>query len=317
MTAGPLVSVVIPVFNGSAYLREAIDSALAQTYSNVEIIVVDDGSSDGGATATLARSYGDRIRYLHKNNGGVATALNLGIREMHGELFSWLSHDDIYLPHKLSHQVEELSRQGGDAVLYDDYEIIDGSGKRIGRFRAGDLLGLPFRRALVTDIPIHGCTALVPSHCFERAGLFDERLKTTQDYDLWFRMASYCHFVHQPEVVLKSRVHPGQGTRAMAATCLAEGNASHIRFLEMLAAEAAAEPSFDRFLLYAAVRLKQRGYAEAAARALAMYLKQSRSENDFQVLARNAFAHLVCDLLDRRPLRGRLAIMLRSWASSE
>ena len=97
-TQAPLVSIVIPVYNGASYLREAIDSALAQTYSDVEVIVVNDGSTDGGKTRDIASSFGDRIRYIEKVNGGVATALNLGIREMCGKFFSWLSHDDVYLP---------------------------------------------------------------------------------------------------------------------------------------------------------------------------------------------------------------------------
>lgn len=314
MNAVPLVSVVIPVFNGAAYVREAIDSALAQTHPNVEILVVDDGSNDGGATVAVAQSYGDRIRTLHKDNGGVASALNLGIREMRGELFSWLSHDDIYLPHKLSSQVEELSRQSSDAVLYADYEIIDGTGKQIGRVRTADIPMALFRRALVTDAPINGCTVLVPRRCFDRAGLFDERLKTTQDYDMWFRMADCCRFVHQPKVVLKSRVHPGQGMRTMATTCLTEGNAIHLRFLERLAAEPAGGPSFDHFLMYAALRLEQLGYHEASTRALAYYLERSPAGNGLQGLARRAFAHLVLNLLNRRPLQGLLAKGMRSWA---
>lgn len=316
MAVGSLVSVVIPVFNGADFLREAIDSALAQTYPNVEILVVDDGSNDGGVTAALVRSYGDRIRSFHQANAGVAAALNHGIRQMRGELFSWLSHDDVYLPHKLTSQVRELSRLGGDAVLYADFEIIDGAGKRVGRFQAEEVPMTMFRRTLVTDTPVNGCTMLVPGRCFERAGLFDERLRTTQDYDLWFRMAACCRFVHQPEVVLKSRLHPGQGTRTMTATCLAEGNALHIRFLETLAAEPLGSPSFDRFLLYAALRLGQLGYAAASARAFSMYVESSRAESGFRRLARLAFARVVCGLLDRRPLRGVLAKKLRSRAFS-
>jgi len=316
LAAGPLVSVVIPVFNGAAFLREAIDSALAQTYPNVEILVVDDGSNDGGATAAVVQSYDGRIRAFYKENGGVASALNLGIREMHGALFSWLSHDDIYLPRKLSCQVEELSRQRGDTVLYADYETIDVSGKRLGRFRAGDLAGLPFRWALVTDASANGCTMLVPSRCFERTGLFDERLKTTQDNDLWFRMAGCYRFFHQPEVVLKSRVHSGQGTRTMTATCLAEGNALLIRFLEVLAAEPDEGPSFGRFLLYAAVRLKQIGYAAASSWALSRYIEGSRVGDASQRFSRRARAHIVCELLDHRSFRSMLSKFLRAWASA-
>ena len=79
----PLVSIIIPVYNGSNFMREAIDSALAQTYPNIEILVVNDGSTDN--TREIALSYGDKIRYFEKENGGVATALNLAIREMKGE----------------------------------------------------------------------------------------------------------------------------------------------------------------------------------------------------------------------------------------
>ena len=82
MGSKPLVSIVIPVYNGSNYMREAIDSALAQTYENVEIIVVNDGSTDDGETDRIARSYGDKIRYFAKDNGGVSSALNKGIKEM-------------------------------------------------------------------------------------------------------------------------------------------------------------------------------------------------------------------------------------------
>ena len=95
-TASPLISIVIPVYNGSNYLREAIDSALRQTYKNIEVLVINDGSNDNGATARIAKSYGKKIRYFEKPNGGVATALNMGIQKMRGEYFSWLSHDDLY-----------------------------------------------------------------------------------------------------------------------------------------------------------------------------------------------------------------------------
>ena len=81
----PLVSIVIPVYNGSNFLRDAIDSALAQTYPRVEVIVVNDGSTDGGATEAIAKSYGSRIRYFAKENGRVASAVNYGIANMNGD----------------------------------------------------------------------------------------------------------------------------------------------------------------------------------------------------------------------------------------
>ena len=103
----PKVSIIIPVYNGEMYIKEAIDSALAQTYKNFEVIVVNDGSSD--KTDEICKSYGSKIRYFKKENGGVSTALNLGIKKMNGEYFSWLSHDDLYLPNKIKEQINYLN----------------------------------------------------------------------------------------------------------------------------------------------------------------------------------------------------------------
>src|SRR5574344_1452707 len=99
-----LVSIIIPVYNGSNYLKEAVESALEQTYKNIEIIIVNDGSNDNGITSKIAQSYVKNypktVKYFEKENGGVSTALNLAIKQMKGSYFSWLSHDDIYLPNK-------------------------------------------------------------------------------------------------------------------------------------------------------------------------------------------------------------------------
>jgi hypothetical protein len=269
----PSVSIVIPVYNGSDYLGEAIDSALAQTYPDVEVLVVNDGSDDGGRTEGIALSYGDRIRYFRKENGGVAAALNFGIREMRGEYFSWLSHDDVYLPRKVERQVAVLEKCGTDAVLYSDYEVIDASSRHVEVFRAGRISAPQFRMLLITDIPVNGCTVLVPRRCFEQSGLFDERLKAAQDYDLWFRMARRYPFVHVPEVLLRSRRHAGQGTRRMTSTCLAEGNANFTQWLDEIALDQSPspDPALTRFFFRAAVRLKRRGYLPAAEHAFLLY----------------------------------------------
>ena len=108
------VTIIIPVYNGSNYVREAIDSALAQTYKNIEILVVNDGSTDEGATRDICLSYGDKITYYEKENGGVSTALNLGIEKMTGDYFSWLSHDDLYYPDKIEKQMKELEKYMGE-----------------------------------------------------------------------------------------------------------------------------------------------------------------------------------------------------------
>src|SRR5262245_28831390 len=121
----PKVSIVIPVYNGADYLAHAIDSALAQTYPAIEVVVVNDGSSDGGATEAVARVYGDRIRYFAKPNGHVASALNFGIREMRGAFFSWLSHDDLYFPEKVEAQMALLEGADERTIVYSDFEVLE------------------------------------------------------------------------------------------------------------------------------------------------------------------------------------------------
>ena len=123
----PTVSIVIPAYNAANYLAEAIDSALAQTYPHIEIIVVNDGSRDEGATAAVAARYGDRIRYVEKENGGSSSALNTGIAHMTGEWFSWLSHDDLYEPDKLEKQVRYLNELETDARPVWENVLFSGS----------------------------------------------------------------------------------------------------------------------------------------------------------------------------------------------
>lgn len=206
------VSIIIPVFNGANYMQQAIDSALAQTYTNLEILVVNDGSKDGGKTEEIALSYGNRIRYLAKENGGVASALNHGIKNMTGEYLSWLSHDDAYYANKIEHQVR-FSRELEDkhVVLYSDFELVDSESSSLGFCRLDHSITMHPLRAILSA-SIHGCSTLVPKAVLERVGFFNEDLKTTQDNDMWLRIyQSGINFVHVPEVLIQSRVHSEQG----------------------------------------------------------------------------------------------------------
>ena len=125
----PKITIAIPVYNGSNFMKVAIDSAIAQTYDNKEILVINDGSTDNGETEKIALSYGNKIRYIKKENGGVATALNLAIKEMKGEYLSWLSHDDMYKPFKLEKQVEVLNKlQDKNTIIFSNVELIDERG---------------------------------------------------------------------------------------------------------------------------------------------------------------------------------------------
>lgn len=216
----PKVSIVIPVYNGSNYLKEAIDSALSQTYDNVEVIVVNDGSNDNGKTDKICKSYGDKIRYFVKENGGVATALNKGIEEMKGEYFSWLSHDDVYYPNKIEEQIKYLetldTKSRGKTIIYSNYELIDANSGLIavGNFEAvHQLEKLNSSYYPILNGLIHGCSLLIPLKCFSEVGRFDPTLKTTQDYALWFTMFPKFKVHFEAKVLIKSRYHEEQGSK--------------------------------------------------------------------------------------------------------
>jgi hypothetical protein len=234
----PKVSLVIPVYNGADYLHEAIRSALAQTYENLEIIVVNDGSNDNGATDTIAREYGGSIRYIARENGGVAAALNTAISAMTGDYLSWLSHDDLYSPNKVEREVHALlsiDEQNRDrAIIYSDYAVFSNAPSLATEVRLEGVRPEAFRYWLTAKNTLHGCTLLVPRNAFLQMGVFDETLRTTQDFDLWFRLASIYEFHHLPEVLVYARSHPEQGTVTMAGKAHEEGNALLIRFVQGL-----------------------------------------------------------------------------------
>ena len=221
--AQPLVSIVIPVYNGADYLEETIESALAQTYERVEVIVVNDGSTDAGATAAIARSFGDRIRYVEKENGGVSTALNRGIEEMKGEWFSWLSHDDLYTPEKIQHQIDQLEKLGEKAertILSCGTDLIDEVGRPIHRPRKrpkGAFTSEEMFDYLLLEACLSGCALLVPKQAFEKAGGFPTSYRYIQDWVLWVEMAlaGYSFLVTKNPYV-KSRVHAKQQTKRIA-----------------------------------------------------------------------------------------------------
>lgn len=209
----PRVSVIIPVYNGANYLREALDSALAQSYDNIEVIVVNDGSKD--STHDIAMSYGKRISYYHKDNGGVASALNYGIENSTGEYISWLSHDDVYYPNKIEKQITLLKTlDNSKTLIYSSYECINSIGKLLYKVDLQAMHGqLNLQSGLYATMRgcLHGCTLLIPRIYFDEKGLFNPQLLYTQDYDLWFRFFQEDKRIyHIDDCLVKSRIHNEQ-----------------------------------------------------------------------------------------------------------
>ena len=165
----PLVSVVIPVFNGERFLREAVQSVLDQDYSPIEIIIVDDGSTDG--TATVAASLPETVRYLHQTNQGPAAARNRGIEHAQGSLVAFADADDLWPAAKLGQQLPYL-------INDPKIDIVLG---RIQQVRLSEAVGEP-------AFSVNLGSAIIRKSVFERVGLFDETMRYSEDVD-WFMRA--------------------------------------------------------------------------------------------------------------------------------
>lgn len=202
----PLVSVIIPNYNYAHYLPQAIDSALGQTYPRVDVVVVDDGSRDT-STAVL-ESYGGRIRWVSQRNQGVSAVRNQGVRLSRGEYLAFLDADDYWLPTKLERQMERFGRDPELGLVYcgvDEFNEAGTSWVRqdgIEGWVAAELL-LARRAAFFGG----GSGFVVPRALFDELGGFDERLSTSADWDLAYRVAARRRFGFVPEVLLKYRVH--------------------------------------------------------------------------------------------------------------
>ncbi|HOW51568.1 MAG TPA: glycosyltransferase [bacterium] len=263
----PLVSIVIPLYNASRYMREAIDSALAQTYPNIEILVINDGSNDDGDTERIALSYGDRVRYFgKKENEGVSSVLNIGIREMRGDYFSWLSHDDLYHAQKIAAQIDHLRAFGrDDLVVYTDYEFIDGGGKTIREMRLPSVLPEKFRYFITATSDLNGCSLLIPKKCFDEIGFFDTAERITQDYRMWFRMAEKFEFHHLPRNLVKLRLHGDQVTVKLSDHMNPACDLLKYSFIEEMERTGIGLPDEHRGRIYAtlALSMARHGYRRA------------------------------------------------------
>lgn len=219
MTEKPLVSIVIPLYNGSNYVEQALQSALAQTYDRIEIIVVNDGSTDAGAGKAICDKYSEQIVYLEKENGGCASALNFGIKHANGQLISWLSHDDLYDAEKVAYQVALYRKHGLDmqnTIISNIGGLIDAEGNKIVHpKRKAKGLYTPeqaFSFFLFGACP-NGCGLLIPKSCFERYGYFDESLRFVLDWNLWMKFASSgVSFYLDDKQLVSNRVHSMQVT---------------------------------------------------------------------------------------------------------
>ena len=209
MNDSPLVSVVIPVYNASRWIAETLDSVLAQDFTDLEVIVVDDGSTDD--TAAVVTGFGDRVSCIRKPNGGQPSARNVGIRAARGEYIAFVDADDLWAKEKLRLQMDLLKETKLAWVYCDAFAFDDKSGKRLYRFGnvahqyAGDILESLF----ITDF-IPSPTPVIRKSVFEHVGYFDEdrAVHIGEDWEMWLRIAACYPIGLVPESLADYRVHP-------------------------------------------------------------------------------------------------------------
>ena len=209
ISATDKISIIIPFYN-CPYVDQAIESALNQTYNNVEIIVVNDGST---IYQEKIVPYIDKIIYIEKENGGTASALNVGIKNATGNYFTWLSSDDMFDSNKLVEQIQFMKSKD-IMISYTPVIYIDSHSNPISEPIGVQYQDkLHFLKGLSKACTINGCTVMMKMEAFSEIGMFNEILPYTHDYDLWLRaIAKYeFHYLNKPLVL--SRIHDGMGTK--------------------------------------------------------------------------------------------------------
>jgi len=206
------VAVIIPCYNSSKYIRKTIDSVLSQDYEYLEIIAVDDGSTD--ETREILESYLPKIRILshpNKANLGTATSLNLGINEAKSDLIAFLDSDDIWHPCKIKEQVKIFQKYSDVGLVYTNGYVIDENDNILYELFPDDFQeeNIPHKMLLKCYIRTPS-SVMVKREAFEKIGLFRPYLRNGQDHDMWIRMSEVTKFYYLFHFLIAYRKHPGQ-----------------------------------------------------------------------------------------------------------
>lgn len=209
MNNNPLVSIITPTYNRDDFISFAIDSVLKQTYSNFELIIVDDGSTDN--TGVVVKKYlnDTRIKYIWQENRGQSVARNKGLDLSTGEYVCFLDSDNVYETTKLEIQVRILNMSPVVDIVYGSEELIDEDGKLIKKKNMRCYSGVIYEKLLLDNF-IGMNTTLVRRKCFVEMGGFDETIKVADDYDLWLRFSAKYVFHYEPVNFAQYRIMKNQ-----------------------------------------------------------------------------------------------------------
>jgi glycosyltransferase involved in cell wall biosynthesis len=210
----PRVSVIIPTYNRAHLIGEAIDSVLAQTYRDFEVILVDDGSTDN--TRDVLRKYDGQITYLYQDTQGRSKARNTGIGMATGEYIAFLDSDDVWLPHKLERQVPLLDADLAIGLIHSFTEVIDEHGRLLPEATSSRLVAYDkaLKKGYTYEAMSGHClmflsTVFIRRECLEAVGPFDPDIPAFEDWDLYLRVALKYRIATIPEPLVRFRIHKG------------------------------------------------------------------------------------------------------------
>lgn len=305
----PLVSVVIPAYNHAGYLEEAIRSVLSQDYPNIELLVLDDGSTDD--TCGVLERYENRFYWETQENMGQAETLNKGWRMSKGEVLAYLSPDDLLAPKAVSASMERLLSIPGAVMTYCDYYLIDESSALVRRVQAPEF---DYREVVAKFICPPGPGAFFLRGAFEAAGPWNAEFRQIPDYDFWLRLALHGKVVKIPQALASFRVHGGSQTFAEADEKKSEEYvkviSDYYRFRHDIPAEVLAaknEALSNAYIFAARSHFRSKRYAKGLRRlqkGLRLYPKNV-SGRTARIIAHGLLNHVRHGLSQRAKRRAR------------
>ncbi|MDC1023639.1 glycosyltransferase [Nitrosopumilus sp.] len=207
-----LVSIIVPIYNSGQFLKESLESIINQKYSNIEIICIDDGSTDN--SLEILKSYSDKICIISQKNQGLASALNTGIKQMQGKWFKWFSPDDVMYSHTIETLVN-AAKKYPNSIIYSNWEIIDEEGIKVRNFNESnynELSDFEYNIRLLDGQQINVNTSLIPSVLFEKCCIRELDDPVAIDYDFFLHAALLYkikfHLIEKE--LIKYRIHTKQ-----------------------------------------------------------------------------------------------------------
>lgn len=299
----PQVSVVIPAYNAMTYLPITLDSVLRQTYSDFEVLIVDDGSIDQIKTWVAQDVTDPRVKLISQVNQGLSAARNTGIANARGNYIAFVDADDVWTETKLEEQVRCLEADPSVGLVYSWIAMTDAQGTPTGKIMGGTLKGNVLNEILQRNIVDCPSSVVVRRECFEKVGTFDRTLRSVEDWDMWLRIATQYSFA----VIQKPLVYYRQHANNMSKNWRVMEEAFH----------QVIEKSFQTISQeLQSLKENSLGYANLC---LAWKATQSK-ERDFQLASkfqRQAITHYPALRYSRENIRLTLAINSLRWLGGD